>query len=140
MIRTIKKSAFFLTLHNHFPLRGGPSQNTTRLVRLQCAYCHMEFVRMTPLTNYGTCPHCETSMPFGNDYKHTRVWIFSLLGIAILATSLALQLTGVLSKDGSHSTPFNLMFIGLYVLSGIFGIASIKYACMRVTHISESEL
>merc|ERR1712173_279519 len=37
------------------------TRNTTRLVRLQCAYCHMEFVRMTPLTNYGTCPHCETS-------------------------------------------------------------------------------
>merc|ERR1712110_1243008 len=105
-------------------IRGGTAQNTTRLVRLQCAYCHMEFVRMTPLTNYGTCPHCETSMPFGNSYKHTRVWVFTLLATAILATSLSLQLTGALSQDGNHSTPFNLLFIGLYILSGIFTIAA----------------
>jgi len=113
--------------------------NRPRLVRLQCAFCHMEFVRMTPLTSYGTCPHCETSMPFGNRYKRIRQWIFSLLAIVTLATALTLQLTKVLDPSGSNSQ-FNLMFIGLYILTTIFIIIVIRYSCMKVTHISESEL
>ena len=118
------------------------SKTPTRLVRLQCAHCHMEFVKMTPLPNYGTCPHCDTSMPFGQSWKVIRFLICLFFAVSILATVIVLQVTQCLEDKnaGDKNLMVNILYIFMYIFSLFFFGLGCWYGCKKVTQVSESDI
>ena len=115
---------------------SGPAQ---KMIRLQCAICQMEFIRITPLAKYGRCPHCEKRTPFGNRWKRERQLLSALLFSLFLAIGLSLQLTKIFETHDNKNI-FNILYISLYLSAAVSAIFFGYYSRIKVTYISESDV